>query len=75
VRATADQVRQLTGFAIGGVPPIGHTHRLETFVDRDLLRLDTVWAAAGTPRAVFAIDPHELVRITDGRVEDVAQAT
>ena len=71
-RASADQVRSVTGFAIGGVPPIGHAQRLTTFVDRDLLQYDAVWAAAGTPNAVFSIAPTDLVRITDGRVEDVA---
>ena len=70
-RANADQVRALTGFAIGGVPPVGHVQTLTTFVDRDLLQYDEVWAAAGTPNAVFAIAPTELVRIANGRVEDV----
>ncbi|MCA1645045.1 MAG: YbaK/EbsC family protein [Chloroflexi bacterium] len=70
-RANADQVRTLTGFAIGGVPPVGHAQRLTTFVDRDLLHYDEVWAAAGTPHMVFSIAPHDLVRITDGLVEDV----
>jgi len=70
-RANADQVRTLTGFAIGGVPPVGHAQRLTTLIDRDLLQYDEVWAAAGTPNAVFAITPSELVRVTDGRIEDV----
>ena len=70
-RANADQVRALTGFAIGGVPPVGHAQRLTTLVDRDLLQYDEVWAAAGTPNAVFAIAPTDLVRIADGLVEDV----
>ena len=70
-RADADQVRALTGFAIGGVPPVGHVQPLTTFVDRNLLQYDEVWAAAGTPNAVFAIAPTELVRIANGRVEDV----
>jgi prolyl-tRNA editing enzyme YbaK/EbsC (Cys-tRNA(Pro) deacylase) len=70
-RANADQVRALTGFAIGGVPPVGHAQRLTTLVDRDLLQYDQVWAAAGTPNAVFAIAPTDLVRIADGLVEDV----
>ncbi|HEV7664004.1 MAG TPA: YbaK/EbsC family protein [Chloroflexota bacterium] len=73
-RASADQVRQLTGFAIGGVPPVGHTQSITTCVDRSLLEFDEVWAAAGTPNSVFAIDPRELVRITGGRIEDVAQS-
>jgi prolyl-tRNA editing enzyme YbaK/EbsC (Cys-tRNA(Pro) deacylase) len=73
-KADADFVRASTGFAIGGVPPIGHDTRLETLIDRDLLAFDTVWAAAGTPRAVFAISPNELVRATGGRVVAVAAA-
>jgi prolyl-tRNA editing enzyme YbaK/EbsC (Cys-tRNA(Pro) deacylase) len=73
-RANANQVRQATGFAIGGVAPVGHTRPLPTYVDRDLLRFDEVWAAAGTPNTVFAISPGDLVRITDGRVVDVAEA-
>jgi len=72
-RATADEVRGWTGFAIGGVPPVGHTQRVNTFLDEDLLRYDVVWAAAGTPNAVFAIQPNELVRITDAQVAEVAQ--
>ena len=72
-RARADQVRDLTGFAIGGVPPVGHRQPLATYVDRDLLQYDAVWAAAGTPNAVFRIPPADLVRITNGVVEDLAQ--
>jgi prolyl-tRNA editing enzyme YbaK/EbsC (Cys-tRNA(Pro) deacylase) len=73
-RANADQVRQHTGYAIGGVPPVGHPSPLATFVDRDLLQFDEVWAAAGTPNSVFAIAPDVLVSITAGQVADVAQA-
>jgi len=72
-RARADQVRQVTGFAIGGVPPVGHLQPLATYIDRDLLQYDEVWAAAGTPNAVFCIQPGDLVRITAGVVGDVAQ--
>lgn len=67
-RADADEVRQFTGFAIGGVPPIGHAVPLETLIDQDLLNYPSVWAAAGTPRTVFEITPAELVQITSGRV-------
>ncbi len=70
-RPNADQVKTLTGFSIGGVPPVGHVERLSTLVDRDLLQYDEVWAAAGTPKAVFSIAPSDLVRITDGLVEDM----
>ena len=72
-RANADQVREATGFAIGGVPPLGHPQPLATYVDQDLLQYDEVWAAAGTPNAVFCIQPRDLVRITKGVVDDVAQ--
>jgi prolyl-tRNA editing enzyme YbaK/EbsC (Cys-tRNA(Pro) deacylase) len=56
----ADGVRRFTGFAIGGIPPFGHAARLATYMDEDLLRYDVVWAAAGTPRAVFPVDPRRL---------------
>jgi Cys-tRNA(Pro) deacylase len=72
-RANADQVRQYTGFAVGGVAPVGHTRPLATFIDRDLLQYDEVWAAAGTPNTVFAIPPTDLARITDGTIDDVTQ--
>ena len=67
-KADADFVRQRTGFAIGGVPPVGHAEPLETFIDEDLLKLDEIWAAAGTPNAVFRLTPLDLVKITSGRV-------
>ncbi|HSQ26346.1 MAG TPA: YbaK/EbsC family protein [Anaerolineales bacterium] len=70
-KADADFVRQHTGFAIGGVPPIGHEEPIETFVDEDLLQYETVWAAAGTPKAVFRLTPTELVKITGGKVVDI----
>ena len=73
-RATADQVRAATGFAIGGVPPVGHPAPLTTFIDRDLLQYDVLYAAAGTPHTVFAITPSELVRVVGGRVIDLAAA-
>ena len=72
VKADADFVRSSTGFAIGGVPPLGHDTPIETLIDRDLLGYDTIWAAAGTPNAVFSIDPQELVRATGGRVLAIA---
>lgn len=67
-RADPDFVRAETGFAIGGVPPVGHARALETFLDEDLIRFETVWAAAGTPNAVFEVAPQELVRMTAGSV-------
>ncbi len=72
-RADADRVRAATGFAIGGVPPVGHTPPLETFIDEDLLGYEVVFAAAGTPTAIFPIVPKDLVRITGGRTADLAQ--
>ncbi len=72
-RATADQVRDATGYPIGGIPPFGHTSRLPTFVDGELLAHGEVWAAAGTPNVNFAIAPPELVRVTRGLVCDVAR--
>lgn len=73
-RADAESVRTATGYAIGGVPPLGHATPLRTFLDRDLLRYETVWAAAGTPNAVFAITPGELRRVTNAEVIDLASA-
>ena len=73
-KADADFVRAATGFAIGGVPPLGHERPIETLVDRDLLAFDTIWAAAGTPHAVVALDPRELARAAGGRVVAVAAA-
>jgi prolyl-tRNA editing enzyme YbaK/EbsC (Cys-tRNA(Pro) deacylase) len=70
-RADAATVRSATGFAIGGVPPLGHANPLEVVVDRDLLQFDVVWAAAGTPHAVFPIEPNALVRATGGQVVDL----
>lgn len=71
-RADADAVRAATGYPIGGVPPFGHTTAVPTFVDRDLLRLDLVWAAAGTPRTVFPIKTPDLARLTGGTEADLA---
>jgi len=65
-------VREVTGFAIGGIPPIGHTLRLDTVVDAHLMTLDGLWAAAGHPNSLFALSAEELVRMTGGRVAEVA---
>ena len=70
-KADADFVRLHTGFAIGGVPPLGHPQALETLIDADLLQYAEIWAAAGTPNAVFRLTPDDLVRITGGRVIQV----
>ena len=70
-RADADFVREKTGFAIGGVPPVGHVEALVALIDADLLQFETIWAAAGTPNAVFKLTPGELVELTGGRVAEV----
>jgi prolyl-tRNA editing enzyme YbaK/EbsC (Cys-tRNA(Pro) deacylase) len=70
-RPDADFVRARTGFSIGGVPPLGHAEELEVLVDEDLLDEQEVWAAAGTPFAVFRLDPADLERMTGGRVSRV----
>ena len=63
-KADADLIRAETGFAIGGVAPVGHLRQIQVFVDPRLLEFDLVWAAAGTPRHVFAIAPADLIRVT-----------
>jgi len=67
-RADADFVRSTTGFAIGGVPPVGHVQPLETYIDEDLLQYKITWAAAGTPYAVFELTPATLEKMTGGKV-------
>lgn len=74
-RATAAIVRESTGYAIGGVPPLGHATPLPTYLDRDLLQYDVIWAAAGTPNAVFRITPANLQRITGAEPVDLAVRT
>jgi prolyl-tRNA editing enzyme YbaK/EbsC (Cys-tRNA(Pro) deacylase) len=71
-KADAAFVRAVTGYAIGGIPPLAHVRPLPAFVDRDLLRYAVVYAAGGTPNAMFPIAPEELVRACGGRVVDVA---
>ena len=71
-RADADTVRAVTGYAIGGVPPVGHPAPLRTVIDEQLGRFAVVWAAAGTPHAVFPVRYEELVRLTGGEVRAVA---
>jgi prolyl-tRNA editing enzyme YbaK/EbsC (Cys-tRNA(Pro) deacylase) len=71
-RADAETVRMATGYAIGGVPPLGHATPLPTYFDRELLRYDVVWAAAGTPNAVFRIAPSELLRVSGAQAVDLA---
>ncbi len=70
-KADADFVRRATGFAIGGVPPVGHPVPLRTIMDEDLLRYPEIWAAAGTPHAVFALTPALLRELAAPLLADV----
>lgn len=70
-KADADFVRQQTGFVIGGVPPVGHSRPLLTYLDADLLEYTEVWAAAGTPHAVFRLTPQELCALSGGEVVEL----
>jgi len=70
-KADADFTKRVTGFVIGGVPPIGHAQNILTFIDEDLLQHTTVWAAAGTPHAVFSLDSRDLARITNGTIAKI----
>lgn len=72
-KASADATREATGFSIGGVPPVGHRAALPVYIDQTLLTFDLVYAAAGTPHAVFGIEPPALVRLTAGTVGDLAE--
>lgn len=72
-RADAAFVRERTGFAIGGVAPVGHAAAVTVVIDRDLMAFPVVWAAAGSPNAVFAVAPADLQRVTGGQVADVKQ--
>ncbi len=67
-RANPDYVRARTGFAIGGIPPLGHLHPMETYIDEDLLTFDEIWAAAGTPNAVFKMKSENLSKMTGGKI-------
>lgn len=73
VKADADFARETTGFAIGGIPPIGHKQVIELiFIDEDLLKFDSVWAAAGTPNAVFNLQSKYLLEMTNGKIISIA---
>lgn len=67
-RADADFVRTVTGFAIGGVPPIGHNQKMETYLDEDFLQYQVIWAAAGTPNAIFELKTGDLQKMTGGKI-------
>ena len=72
-RATPEEARTATGFAVGGTPPFGHPERVRTFLDRDLLAFDEVWAAAGSPDSVFGSTPEELRRTALAEVVDLKE--
>lgn len=65
-------VRETTGFAIGGIPPVGHATEMLTLIDRDLMQLSGLWAAAGHPNSLFRLEPADLVAMTGGTVTEVA---
>ena len=67
-KADAEFVRQQTGFVIGGVPPAGHLQPIDTLIDQDLFQYTEIWAAAGTPNAVFRLAPQDLALMTHGKV-------
>ncbi len=71
-RADADFVKSATGFSIGGVSPVGHLNAPVTLIDRDLLRFDEIWAAAGHPHGVFRLHPNDLVHLTGAPIVDIA---
>lgn len=71
-QAPAAWVKQRTGFAVGGVPPLGHREPVTTLIDRGVLDQDQVWAAAGTPHAVFGVSPQVLAAATGARTVSVA---
>jgi len=70
-KADAEYIRSETGFAIGGVPPVGHNYQLLTIIDEDLMNYETIWAAAGTPFSVFSLQPKDLPELTGGKVATV----
>lgn len=72
-RSDADFVREHTGFAIGGVAPVGFAFEHALLIDQDLMTYQQLWAAAGTPNSVFKLTPEDLLRITDGRVVDISK--
>ena len=72
-RATADEAKRFTGYAIGGVPPFAHESACETVIDEDMSRFETVWAAAGLPDAVFEIAVADLRRLADAKSASIAE--
>lgn len=73
-RASPEEAREATGFAVGGTPPFGHLEPIRTFLDRDLLEHEEIWAAAGTPDSVFRTSPSELRATTHAEVVDLKES-
>jgi prolyl-tRNA editing enzyme YbaK/EbsC (Cys-tRNA(Pro) deacylase) len=71
INPDAETVKNVTGFSIGGVPPVGHSKRLRTLADEDLLNFPLVYAAAGSPNAAFAVSPRDLITITKAEVVNI----
>lgn len=73
-KADADFTREITGFAIGGIPPLGHKNPiLDVYIDEDLLQYETLWAAAGTPNAVFSLSANKLQKVTGGKIASLKE--
>jgi len=72
-KADGSYVKERVGYAIGGIPPVGHYEQLETILDKDLMSYDVIWAAAGTPFAVFQLKPVDLQPLTNGRWVDLSE--
>ena len=72
-KADGKYVKERVGYAIGGIPPVGHNESLETILDTDLKKYEVIWAAAGTPFAVFQLKPAELESLTNGRWIDLSE--
>ncbi|MFA7301603.1 MAG: YbaK/EbsC family protein [Candidatus Shapirobacteria bacterium] len=73
-KADADFVKTSTGYTIGGVPPFAFPQKIITFIDQDLLKFITIWAAAGTNNSVFSLTPDNLIKISQGKVSDISQS-
>ena len=71
VRPDADFVRETTGFAIGGIPPLGHKTKIKTYMDEDLMQYDEIWGAAGTPNAVFPIAPQKMQQMCEAEIINI----
>jgi Cys-tRNA(Pro) deacylase len=67
------EVKDITGFPIGGVPPVGHKNLMRIFIDEDLMEYEIIWSAAGNPHAVFKLTPQDLVKITSGEIKDIKE--